>query len=40
MESEEQENFFFIADKRSKHLVPDSLRMAMQAAVDMGLSEH
>ena len=40
MESEEQQNFYFIADKRSQHLIPDSVRMAMQAAVDMGLSEH
>ena len=40
MDSEEQENFYFIADKRRQHLIPDSLRMAMQAAVDMGLSEY
>ena len=40
MESEGASNFYFKPGKKSQHLIPDSLRMAMQAAVEMGLSEH
>ena len=37
---EDAKRFFFDAKRLPQHKVPHSLRLAMQAAVDMGLSEH
>ena len=41
MESDEDtQKFFFNAERNTQQKIPVGLRMAMQAAVDMGLSEH